>query len=267
MKTFLGGQSKTYDARDLQYAKLGTADALPASYSNPAIDKIFRHDQAGTPTCGAHAGTHAKQLLDITDTGVNKLSPEYLWKKIKTLDTWKPEQGTDIRAICRALKSCGICNYKLLPSNWDVPIEDYSKDDTTPDQNDDAQPRVIGSYWFTGSNIELIKQAIYTYGVAILLIRFDNDYFNKKVITSNGNKTLGHFVVAYGWEGDDILILCSAHGSNRAPRKVLKPTFVIDDSATLTDIPDADVRALIKKRELLQKVVELYRKLLDLIKK
>ena len=74
----LGAQKKSYDARDLDYRKLGTVDELPTSYTNPYILEVFRHDQAGTPTCGAHAGVHAKQLLDYKDTGNNKLSPTYL---------------------------------------------------------------------------------------------------------------------------------------------------------------------------------------------
>ena len=262
----LGAQKKSYDARDLDYRKLGTVDELPTSYTNPYILEVFRHDQAGTPTCGAHAGVHAKQLLDYKDTGNNKLSPTYLWKKIKGIDTWPPDVGTDIRAICKALKSFGVCSYKLSPSNRERDIFEYSKDDTTVAQNEDAQPRVIGSYAFTGGNRELIKRAVKQNGAAILLIRFDKDYFKKKIVTSNGQQTSGHFVVAYGWEGDDILVVCSAHGSNSAPYKVLKPSFSIEDGAVLTDIPDSEVRALIEKRALLQKLVELLRKLTSLTK-
>lgn len=265
-QTVLGAQKKQYDARDLQYKNLGAIDDLPESYINEDIHKVLRHNQEGTPTCGAHAGVHAKQLLDIKDTGNNKLSPTYLWKKIKTLDVWPPDDGTDIRAICRALKSFGVCSLELSPTNWDRPILEYSKDDTTQEQNDDAQPRVVGSYWFSGSNRELIKRAIKQNGAVILLIRFEKDYFKKKIITSNGQKSLGHFVVAYGWEGDDILIVCSARGSNSAPYKVLKPSFYIEDSAVLTDIPDEEVRALIQKRELLQKLVVLWQQLVKLVK-
>jgi hypothetical protein len=61
--------------------------------------------------------------------------------------------------------------------------------------------------------------------------------------------------------------MCSAKGSNNAPLKVLKPSFSIADGAVITDIPDSEVRGLIEKRELLQKVVVLWQQLVSLIKK
>lgn len=267
MQTPFVAQDKKYDARDIDYRKLGTARVLPEEYEVPWMKDMVLHQQGDTPYCGAHSGAHAKQSLDFKDTGKQSYSPEYLWKKIKTLDGYPPEVGTDIRSICKALKNWGICDLDVLPNNVNAKIEDYTRDDTTVDQNMNAQPRIIGSYGFMGNDRELIKAAIYDTGAALLLIRFDNkDYFSKEVVTTNGKQSLGHFVWAYGWTKDNSLkVRCSA--SSKYPDKLLAPSFVIRDSATLTDIPDNEVRQLIKQRELLQKLVELWRKFIGLTKK
>lgn len=251
-----GAIPRSPDVRDVDYSKLGSSGVLPESYSNPHVITTKKHYQGDTPTCGAHAGAHAKQLLDVNDTGEQAYSPYYLWKKIKSFDGHKPSVGTDLRSILHALKHYGICDEDLLPSQNNRPIAEYSKDDTTKEQNDNAKPRMVGTYGFTGTNPEKIKRAIYDNGAVILLIRFGNEYWNKKVVDTNGNRQDGHFVIAYGWQKDNSWeIYCSA--DKRHPFKTLKPSFRIEDGGVMTDVPDSEVRDMIDRLYWLQKLVEL----------
>lgn len=260
----LVAQDKTLDVRDVSYEKLGSSRVLPEEHESPGLKKFYRSSQKNTPTCGAHAGAHAKQFLDFKDTGNQKYSPFYLWKKIKKIDGFPPSVGTDLRSILKTLKSWGVCDLALLKYQGDKPIQVYSADDTTKEQDENAQPRIIGSYAFMGNNRELIKQAIYDNGAAILLLRFGDAWWGRKKMVSNEDQSYGHFVVAYGWNGDTLKVICSA--DDKAPEKELEYSFNISDSGVLTDVPDEDIRKLITKRELLQRVVELL-KLLHIIKK
>lgn len=262
----LGALDKSLDVRDVSYAKLrerivddgdlgGTSDGAEIDFAT----KMKVHMQKSTPTCGAHAGGHAKQILDFNDTGENEYAPFYLWKKIKSFDGYSPDVGTDLRSILKGLKQYGICDLSLLPYQGNKKIAEYSKDDTTPEQNTNAKPRIIGSYAFCGSDKKQIMQAITDGFPVILLLRFGREWWGSKTVSTNGSGEYGHFVVAYGHDGENLKVVDSA--DSKAKFKTLTSTFNVRDSAAVTDVPDAYIRDLIESISWLQKLIAIMQKL------
>src|SRR5690606_9040177 len=96
LKYNLGALDKSLDVRDVSYNKLrerivdeGDLGSTSEGSELEFATKMKKHLQKHTPTCGAHAGTHAKQILDFSDTGENEYAPFFLWKKIKVFDGYK----------------------------------------------------------------------------------------------------------------------------------------------------------------------------------
>lgn len=192
------------DKRDYKSESLGSVSMYPDTLQT---DVPLIYMQGKYPTCGAHAGAQlANILFGITS------SPKFLWKQIKTLDTFGLNDGTDMRSIFKALQTYGICTLDILNNDPEDSLEAYSAlKELTPTMIADASKRKITSYGFIDRpTIAQIKQAIATYKVVILLVDCGDGWWTNKVGQSSwsatdilplrlGNYASGHFVVATGY--------------------------------------------------------------------
>lgn len=256
----LGAIKKPLDLRDIKLGKVQDPVGIPEKYETD-ISWLKTLYQNGYPMCGSHAGAHFKAILDfLTEKEGRHYSPVYLWKKIKAFDGHAPEVGTDMRSILKALYSHGICDYDMLPTDLDLTLAEQTKEDTTPAQNANAQPRIIQSYAFGKTDIYSIKQSIYQNKAIIILIDIGDSWWKQKLVYPFTRRDGGHFVVAYGYDEDGILIVDSA--DRYQPFKKILWGYKIRDIGTAVDLPDWQVENLVKQKELLQKVVALLIKLI-----
>jgi len=218
------------------------------------------YKQNGQPSCSGHAGARIKALLDFFDVNeVRHYSPRFIYAIAKHLDGITGG-GTYTRMIGKVLASYGVCDNNLFPNTVSLPYEEYKNYDLiTQGAFDNAQPRIIKSYAFAGTDINSLKQAIYQNKGVILLIY---PFFQ--------GGTDGHFVVADGWNGNKIRY-ANSFGMDWGTRgygwyeeggfqRVL-------EAMTIVDLPDSYVKGLTNDITILRKIVELLIKLKNLIKK
>lgn len=244
---------------------LGSATSIPESQISD-INWLIVNLQQNTPMCGPHSGTHLKALMDNEDTGKNRYSPAFLWRAIKTLDGFAPNQGTSIEAIFKALKEFGICDWDILPTDFTLSEQDQAYTKLTDAQKDNAQPRIIKAYAVTyNPTNEQVREILAKYKYVILLLQFDGAWWSGSIHHSNGTKKYGHFVCSYGYDKDYIYVIDSADAINKY--KKLSNTFSIKAIGSAVDLPDAYVKSLVDKKRTLQKVVDLWRQLKNLMNK
>lgn len=250
-----GGLPRLDDGRDIN---LGTVQALtvkPAAYKTDVswLEPIW---QSNTPACGPHSGIHLKQILDYSDTGVQKYSPEELWLEIKQIDNHLPEEGTDMRSILKALLNRGACDYGLLPNIFPTTVAEYSDQrKLTKEMRDNAQPRIIKAYGF--DTPARAQNAIYANKAVILLIDIGNTWFNQEQVIPFTRKDSGHFVVGYGYSADGSIDIIDSVDKNK-PFKTLSPDYPIREVGTAVDLPDWQVKAMTTQiKALNEKVAQL----------
>lgn len=256
-----GAIERPIDTRDIN---LGTAQApvtVPEEYLPPIwLQPLY---QGHTPTCGAHAGAHLKTLQE-NDASLR--SPRYAWIKIKQIDGFPLEDGTDMRSIFKAIQANGICHETLLPDAIALPLADYSSPSAiTQAMDDDAQPSVGGAYAFGATDEQSIKRAIYQSGCAILLLKVDEGFWGTDTPTFSTGKW-GHFVVADGFAKNYIRVYDSAdpNPSYRVKNINTKYLNFVQEIGTQIDLSDRWVRGLTSEIALLRKVVSLLLKLKNL---
>lgn len=256
----LGGNPRKYDPRDIKLGAVQPPVEIPKSYQTDIswLDPIW---QDGTPSCGAHAGAHLKMILDHFDGSADKVeySPRYLWLKIKEIDGYPLEVGTDMRSIFKALANKGVCNYSLLPNSFPTTTQEYSKNVATPEMDANAHPRIIRAYGFTVPS--KIKEAIYQNKAVLILADVGDSWWKKVFVWMFKKKDSGHFFIGYGFDEQSISVLDSA--DKEVPLKKLMFDYPIREVGTAIDIPDWQVKNLTTQISLLRKVVALLAKLLN----
>ncbi len=84
----------------------------------PDVSAIPVKMQGQFGTCDAYAGSFFDSKLQTDKRGaVQDLSPKYLWKQIKLIDSCPLDAGTDMRSIFKSLQNTGDCQevrYALL---------------------------------------------------------------------------------------------------------------------------------------------------------
>lgn len=251
-----------HDKRDIHLGRITSPQYYPKEYDTD-ISGITIIPQRKYPSCGAHAGTHWASILEFIEiVSKVKLSPLFLWKKIKSIDYVPPEDGTYLRAIFKALASYGVCDWDLLPTDHTVSLADYTKDNTNQCQLENAHPRIIKAYVFVENNWEAVKQAIYQYGAVVVLTDVGDTWWSRKDVKPFTRRDGGHFVCAYGYTEDRIKIIDSA--DEAVPLKTIPLNYIIREAGTAIDMPNWQVKALTTKISILKKLVELYLKLKSL---
>jgi len=261
----LGAIKSRKDFRDLKLGRVQEPILIPHSYETD-ISWLVPLWQDGFPMCGSHSGSHFKAILDYLELkSFLRYSPIYLWKKIKAIDFYAPEQGTDMRSIFKALLSRGVCDYVLLPTDYNESLANHSKDITTEEQDKNAHPRIISSYAFVSTDTDSLKQAIYQNKVVLARLDVGDTWWGKEEVLPFIRKDGGHFIILYGYDGAYFYALDSA--DKDVPEKKIVLRYKIKEAGTAVDLPNSVVRDLVKQKEILQKVVALYYKLINLLKK
>lgn len=207
----LGAIEREPQVSDFHLGSFTTENPIPESYNIPFQFPIEM--QGKQPACGAHAGAYLKDQQDNT-----RLSPAYLWKKIKQIDGFPAEDGTDMLSIMKALKASGDCSFDLLGNDVSVDLNTYKDPSAiTQEMDTDAQNHRISTYAFNWNpSFDELKRAIYEHGPVIMLLRVGSEWWTDKngngswqekdilPLRANNPITSGHFVVATGYDKDYI---------------------------------------------------------------
>lgn len=262
----LGALPRKKDRRDIKLEKvhsaLGQASTYPDVYLTD-LSYMVQNWQDKFPACGSHSGAHFIQAFNFFEKGTReRFSPAFLWKKIKQIDGYAPEVGTDMRSIFKALQKNGICLYDMLPNDYKQNLAQYTDASViTKAMEDDAQPRIIGNYAFgTDLSFEGIKKAIYLNKVVLLLIHCDNGFFGriKGIFTK---RSYGHFVIGLNYDKDDIIIFDSTETAY--PIKKINKKYVgfVRELGTAVDLSDQEIKNKVTQISLLTKIIELTKRL------
>lgn len=201
-----GGIEVDKDVRDYRLENVGAGIPIPLEF-RPDYSMIPVLHQHQIPACGAHAGTALKMIQEYYDSTPNpSYSARYLWNKIKKIDNFPLEAGTDIYSIFKTLKNFGVCNLSLVDNNTLLPLVEYST--LTPDMNidTDASWKEIESYATTYSpTFDQLKQAIYINKAVLILMRVGQNMYRptwNEMPLNPDRYPLdgGHFVCAIGYD-------------------------------------------------------------------
>ena len=247
----LGALERKPDPRDILLGSVQAPVTIPSSFI-PDISWLVRNYQGQTPSCGAHASSHFQAILEhALAPGVNqRYTPRFSWIKIKTIDGYPLEDGTDMRSIFKSLTDDGADDFEPLENDVTLPLTTYSDPSVvTPDMVTNASAKKIGSYGFGNTDFESLCQAIYQNKAILLLIKCDNGFWGTSTPTFT-TPEYGHFITAYGYDADFIYIVDSADPNDAfAFKKIAKqyvnsPTTFIFEAGTAVDIPPAVKQAL-----------------------
>lgn len=214
---------------EIDYTNLGAvereqtqSDLLLGSFTTPApIPDVFMPEynmaiemQGKIPACGSHAGAYLKNIQEIIQTGeMKRFSPLYLWKRIKLIDNFPPESGTDMLSIFKTLQKNGVCDFSLTGNDVTQGLAQYTDPSTiTPEMDSNALTNRIGTYAFSWNpSFDDIKRAIYQHKVVLLLFRIGPELWvpswsGKDILPLKPNipSTSGHFMIATGYNEDYI---------------------------------------------------------------
>lgn len=260
----LGARERRLDIRDIQLGRVQAPIDIPETFIDHRWNDVALY-QDGYPTCGAHAGAfltmfaHYREHKEIKD-----MSPRFLWRKIKDIDGYAIDDGTDMRSIFKALRSAGVCDYDMLPNIYGVNTEEYSHPMISQAMADNAHVRIIKSYAFLDDlSMQGIKRAVYENGAVLLLIYAGTDFWRTQYPIAT-RRTNGHFVVAYNYDKDHIIIKDSTESDPSLSTKYLNASWIpmIREGGTEIDLPDDYVRDLLTVKELAQRVIDLYHKII-----
>ena len=250
----LGALESPKDSRDINLGAIQPPN-YPDSYETD-VSWIKPLWQDGYPMCGAFAGSILKVIQEYAETNTQEMfSPIFLWKKIKSLDGYAPQMGTDGRSIMKALSKYGICKLELLPIEYDKNLVEYSKDDTTEQQNSEAHNRIIKSY---GTEVD-VRRAIFNNKAVLILTNVGQGWWGRDVVIQDSNLGDGHFIVGYGYDKDYIYIIDSAD-KDKPFKKVSMP---LREIWTAADMENWKVEAMKTQIVLLKKAIELMIRLIN----
>jgi hypothetical protein len=247
----LGALERKPDPRDILLGSVQAPGAIPASFI-PDVSWLVRNYQGQTPCCGAHASSHFQAILehDLTPAVNERYTPRFSWIKIKAIDGYPLESGTDMRSIFKSLTNDGADDFEPLENDVTLPLTTYSDPSAvTSDMVTNASAKKIGSYGFGNTDFESICQAIYQNKAVLLLVKCDDGFWGTSTPTFT-TPEYGHFITAYGYDADFIYIVDSADPNDAfAFKKIAKqyvnsPTTFIFEAGTAVDVPPAVKQAL-----------------------
>ena len=282
----LGAIERKPDPRDYPLGAVQAPVSRPATYL-PDNSWLVRNFQGKTPTCGAHASSHFKAILDhiLVPTSTPHYTPRFAWIKIKAIDGFPLTAGTDMRSIFKSMQKDGADDFEPLENDITLPLPSYSnKAAITPEMELYAATKKIDSYAFGDTDYESLCQAIYQNGAVLLLIKCDDAFWGTATPTFTTHK-YGHFVVADGYDDNGIRIIdCAdpnpAYAVKTIAKKYITPKFILESGTAVELAPEVKQAltqaqpALIPQSiaptpqnlKILQKIVQLYQAIVNLVK-
>lgn len=225
----LGAIERQKDSRDILLGSVQAPVTIPATYL-PDMSWMKRNYQAQTPTCGAHAASHLQAILEHanTPTANQRYSPRYLWTKIKQIDGFPLDAGTDMRSILKVLQNTGADDFEPLENDILLPLATYSSPSAiTPAMDADASGNKINSYAFDSLTYEDICQTIYQEKAILILAKVDDGFLGTATPTFT-KAEYGHFFTGYGYDKttNDLLIVDSADPSDQLAFKRINAKYI-----------------------------------------
>jgi hypothetical protein len=250
----LGALERPKDPRDVLLGTVQAPVQIPATFIPDVQAWLQRNYQSQTPFCGEHAGSHFKAILDNVESGaVERKSPRYGAIKLKSpsspvYDGVPIAEGTTMTGIFKWLEKVGADDYEPLENDVTLPLAAYCDPSAvTPAMDANAATSVISSYAFGATDFASLCQAIYQNKAVIILIKCDDGFWGTSTPTFT-TPTYGHFVVAYGYDGEGIYVVDSAEPENQFAFKhilgqYITPAFFFE-AGTAIDLPPAVKQAL-----------------------
>lgn len=163
-------------------------------------------------------------------------------------DGYAPDAGTDMRSIFKWLESLGADDFEPLESDVTLPIgTSLEPSAITPDMDSNAGLKKIASYGFGYTDFGSLCQYIYKNRAVLLLIKCDDGFWGTAMPTFT-TREYGHFIVAFGYDGNSIHIIDWADPNNAFSIKTIEKQYItpefIFESGTAIDLPPAVKQAL-----------------------
>jgi hypothetical protein len=238
----LGAIQRPKDERDILLGTVQAPVSIPTTYL-PDDSWLVRNFQGQTPTCGAHASSHFKAVLDHLQNPslAPHYTPRFSWIRIKAIDGIPLGNGTDMRFIFKSEQNDGMDDFEPLENDVTLPLPAYSEvSAVTPDMTANAKPKAIQSYAFGNTDFESICQTIYQNGAALLLVKCDDGFWGTSAPTFT-TPEYGHFVCADGYDENNIRVIDSADPNPQFAVKMIAKQYVTPqfffESGTAVDIP------------------------------
>ena len=204
------------DHRDHKDVTLG-ASPYPAKYIHD-ISKLEMRMQYNIGKCtGAGDAKRVDDLQNITS------SDDFIYLATKKLIDLNETEGSSIRSVLQLLQTKGAC----LQSTWSVPVtqsmtyDQYILNYPPTNAFTEALNHKIGQYISIPINVELIKAAIYKYGMLVVRMEVGQEWWTD----TQGNTT---------WNSIDILPL-------RAPKQVVSGHCIVIYGYDTTLVPGKTV--------------------------
>jgi hypothetical protein len=237
----LRAHERPKDERDFLLGSVQAPTAIPASFL-PDNSWLKRNFQGKTPWCGEHMATHFQAILQhvFNPQLQQRYTPRFSAVKIKKIDGFPLDAGTDMRSIFKSLKNDGVDDFEPLENDVTLPLAAYANPAViTPAMDANATTKKIASYAFGNTDFGSLCQHIYQNKAVLLLIKCDDGFWGTPTPTFATPK-YGHFVVADGYSTDGIRIIDSADPNDTFSIKMIakqyiRPEFILE-SGTAVDM-------------------------------
>jgi hypothetical protein len=200
----LGALERPKDERDFPLGAAQLPIPRPPVFL-PDNSWLQRNYQAQTPTCGPHAESHHKAILDhARDNSTPRFTPRFTAIRMKdpsspVYDHYAPDEGTDMRSLFKAAQA-GQNTFEPLENNTLLPLGDYlNPSAVTSAMISESTQHLIGAYAFALTDFESVCQAIYQNKAVILTIKCDEGFWGVNTPSFTVPK-YGHFVCADGYD-------------------------------------------------------------------
>jgi len=262
------------DIRDYRLENIPMSTVLPEKYS--LRDKIGKiKNQNGSGSCTSQSSASYAQLLNFIETGEQiELSARYLYSNV-----YVEPAGSGIVNNLKRIISNGIALESDIPSYYpdrSAPSETFmrKKDDITPEIEEKALT-YAGKKYFTWSNksLDMYKKAIILGNGALIASWGDNDSWQYKNIKIPKKTDWRHVVLLTGYDDKNkVFEFVNSWGNNwgdggfgHLPYEYVEKGL-ISAAYTYTDLPNGTYPTLLKVKSILQNLLSLYGKLIELKK-
>lgn len=215
----LGNNSPRIDSRDIHLGKAQAPTIIPDVFMQDNVWALPIFYQRQTPSCGAHAVTWLKMLLDSYDdtSGHTMQTPRFTWNRIRSLDGLTANEGSYFHTIFDVLRKYGTCDIDLLDNNTNLGNYEYAFPRITDTMLANAQPKILNTYALDPRpSFDQIKQAIYKNKAVVLLMEVDDTWWTSTTGVPSWAEadilplrpltrvTSRHYVVAHSYDVDHI---------------------------------------------------------------